>query len=92
MRSATTGARDMARTTERLPHSMRLAISTSPSRVSSGTVPISRRYIRTGSFVLSAAFGPTSSGSGSSLPSPLRSSSLRSLYFSSDSTTSMPAA
>ncbi len=32
---------------------MRLASSISPSRVSSGTVPISRRYMRTGSLVLS---------------------------------------
>ena len=30
------------------PRSMRLASSISPSRVSSGTVPISRRYMRTG--------------------------------------------
>ena len=35
------------------PRSMRLASSISPSRVSSGTVPISRRYMRTGSLVLS---------------------------------------
>ena len=34
------------------PTSMRLAISTSPSRVSSDTLPILRRYIRTGSFDL----------------------------------------
>ena len=33
----------------RSPASMRRAISTSPSRVSSGTRPISRRYMRTGS-------------------------------------------
>ncbi len=32
------------------PSSIRLAISTSPSRVSSETEPIFRRYIRTGSF------------------------------------------
>ncbi len=32
---------------------MRRAISTSPSRVSSGTVPISRRYMRTGSLIFS---------------------------------------
>ena len=43
--------------TASLPCSMRLAIATSPSRVSSGTVPISRRYMRTGSFVLSSAPG-----------------------------------
>ena len=92
MSSATAGARDMARMIDRLPCSMRLAISTSPSRVSNGTVPISRRYMRTGSFVLSAVLGPVRSGSESSLPSLERSSALRSLYFSSDSTTSMPAA
>ena len=45
---------------------MRLAMATSPSRVSSGTVPISRRYMRTGSLVLSRAPGVRSS-SGSSL-------------------------
>ena len=33
------------------PPSMRLAISISPSRVSSSTVPISRMYMRTGSVV-----------------------------------------
>ena len=36
------------------PRSMRLAMVTSPSRVSSGTVPISRRYMRTGSLVFSS--------------------------------------
>ena len=41
------------------PRSMRRAISTSPSRVSSGTVPISRRYMRTGSLI----FSPTPAGS-----------------------------
>jgi hypothetical protein len=35
------------------PRSMRRAISISPSRVSSGTEPISRRYMRTGSLILS---------------------------------------
>src|SRR6476659_410699 len=35
----------------RSPSSMRLAISTSPSRVSSETEPILRRYMRTGSLV-----------------------------------------
>ena len=38
--------------TRRSPSSMRLAISTSPSRVSSETEPILRRYMRTGSLVL----------------------------------------
>ncbi len=37
--------------TRRSPSSMRLAISTSPSRVSSETDPILRRYMRTGSLV-----------------------------------------
>src|SRR3546814_11350714 len=35
------------------PASMRLAIAISPSRLSSSTAPISRRYIRTGSSVRS---------------------------------------
>ena len=39
------------------PRSMRLAMVTSPSRVSSGTVPISRRYMRTGSLVFSSEPG-----------------------------------
>ena len=45
---ATVGVREMDLITASLPCSMRLAISTSPSRVSRGTVPISRRYMRTG--------------------------------------------
>jgi hypothetical protein len=53
--------REMARSIAFLPRSMRLAISTSPSRVRRGTVPISRRYMRTGSFVLSSAPGVRSS-------------------------------
>ena len=57
--------------------SMRRAISTSPSRVSSGTVPISRRYILTGSLVLSSAPGVRSSSS-SSAPSCVRSMTLSS--------------
>ena len=44
---------------------MRLAISTSPSRVSSGTVPISRRYMRTGSLVFSSVPGVRSSSTSS---------------------------
>jgi len=36
------------------PASIRCAISTSPSRSSSLTVPISRRYMRTGSLVFSS--------------------------------------
>ena len=58
------------------PASMRLAMAISPSRESSSTAPISRRYMRTGSSVrstasfLTAAAGrgpPSSSGSTSSL-------------------------
>ena len=57
------------------PASMRLAMAISPSRLSSSTAPISRRYMRTGSSVrstasfLTAAAGrgpPSSSGSTSS--------------------------
>ena len=57
MARATVGVREIDLMTASLPRSMRLAISTSPSRVSSGTVPISRRYMRTGSLVLSSAPG-----------------------------------
>ena len=67
------GMREIDLMTESLPRSMRLAIATSPSRVSSGTVPISRRYMRTGSLVLSSAPGVRSSSMPSSVaagPSP----------------------
>ena len=57
----TIGERDSALSTRSWPRSMRLAISTSPSRVSSGTVPISRRYMRTGSLVFSRVPGERSS-------------------------------
>ncbi len=50
----TSGERESAFRTTFWPCSIRLAISTSPSRLSSGTVPISRRYMRTGSLVLSS--------------------------------------
>ena len=53
----TIGEREIAFSTRICPRSMRLAISTSPSRVSSGTVPISRRYMRTGSLVFSSVPG-----------------------------------
>ena len=76
----TIGVREIDLMTESLPRSMRRAISTSPSRVSSGTVPISRRYIRTGSFVLSSAPGVRSS-SISSLPSAVRSNVFSSRNF-----------
>ena len=61
----TMGERDSAFSTRSWPRSMRLAISTSPSRVSSGTVPISRRYMRTGSLVFSSAPGVRSSSTSS---------------------------
>ena len=69
---AMSGVREIDLMTASLPRSMRRAISTSPSRVSSGTVPISRRYMRTGSLVLSSAPGVRSSSS-SSAPSAVRS-------------------
>ena len=59
------GEREMAFSTRIWPRSMRLAISTSPSRVSSGTVPISRRYMRTGSLVFSSVPGVRSSSTSS---------------------------
>ena len=46
-----TGQAEMAMTMSFRPASMRLAITISPSRVSSSTVPISRMYMRTGSVV-----------------------------------------
>ena len=45
------GQAEMAWIMWRRPSSMRLAISISPSRVSSSTEPISRMYMRTGSVV-----------------------------------------
>ena len=45
------GEAEMASIMAIRPPSMRLAISISPSRVSSSTVPISRMYMRTGSVV-----------------------------------------
>ncbi len=47
--------------TSRVPSSMRLAISISPSRVSSSTVPISRMYMRTGSVVRPGSFSTEAS-------------------------------
>ncbi len=78
--------RAMERSMERRPRSMRLASSTSPSRSSRGTVPMARRYMRTGSPVEST------------LPSSLRWASRSSLrraavlvrYLSPDSTISIP--
>src|ERR1039458_8200802 len=52
------GARESDLSAAFWPRSIRRAISTSPSRVSSGTVPISRRYMRTGSLI----FSPTTAG------------------------------
>ena len=87
----TIGVREIDLMTDSFPRSMRLAIATSPSRVSSGTVPISRRYMRTGSFVLSSAPGVRSS-SISSAPSAVRSKPVfSSRKFLSESSTSMPA-
>ena len=87
----TIGVREIDLMTDSFPRSMRLAIATSPSRVSSGTVPISRRYMRTGSFVLSSAPGVRSS-SISSAPSAVRSKPVfSSRNFLSESSTSMPA-
>ena len=57
----------MVLSTSTWPRSMRLAMATSPSRVSSGTVPISRKYMRTGSLVFSSRPGVRSSST-SSLP------------------------
>ncbi len=71
----TMGEREMALSTRSWPRSMRLAISTSPSRVSSGTVPISRRYMRTGSFVFSRVPGVRSSSPSSDAGSSLTTTS-----------------
>jgi hypothetical protein len=49
------------------PCSMRLAISTSPSRVSSETLPILRRYMRTGSLVRDGSSSVSSSRFGMTL-------------------------
>ena len=87
---AIVGVREIDLMTASFPRSIRLAISTSPSRVSSGTVPISRKYMRTGSFVLSMALGVRSSSS-ASLLSLLGVTSFSSRYLCSESTTSMPA-
>ena len=83
------------------PASMRLAIAISPSRERSSTVPISRRYIRTGSSVRSAGsfasdfagvFGVASTSSPASVSSSSGSSraSSSSASASSVSTTLMP--
>ena len=82
----TSGERDSAFSTVFWPRSMRRAISTSPSRVSSGTVPISRRYMRTGSLI----FSPTPGGSSRSSSSSVSSSFLSNSIFGS-SRISMPA-
>ena len=83
----TIGERDSAFSTRSWPRSMRFAISTSPSRVSSGTVPISRRYILTGSLVFSSVPGERSS----SMSSPASmSSNFLSPPILGPSSTSMP--
>ena len=61
----TIGERVIVFSTSSWPRSMRLAMATSPSRVSSGTVPISRRYMRTGSLVFSSRPGVRSSSTSS---------------------------
>ena len=45
---------------------MRLAMTISPSRVRSSTVPISRMYMRTGSVVLPASFSTAASAAAAS--------------------------
>ncbi len=78
------------------PASMRLAMAISPSRDSSSTVPISRRYMRTGSSVRSeGSLAPVvatlvADFSTSSPPSSSSSSPSSSASASSDSTTLMP--
>ncbi len=88
----TMGEREIAFSTLSCPRSMRFAISTSPSRVNSGTVPISRRYMRTGSFVFSSAPGVRSSSTSS--PSSISESNFFSRAdegsFDGPSRTSMP--
>ena len=61
----TMGERESAFSAVSCPRSMRLAISTSSSRVSSGEAPISRRYTRTGSLAESGAPGVRSSSTSS---------------------------
>ena len=85
----TIGEREMAFITRSCPRSMRLAISTSPSRVSRGTVPISRRYMRTGSLVFSRVPGDRSSST-SSDSSPASGSYLSRSREPSPPRTSMP--
>ena len=86
----TIGERDNALSTRNWPRSMRLAISTSPSRVSSGTVPISRRYMRTGSLVFSSAPGVRSSSTSSPASMSPLSNLSRALGDFGPSRTSMP--
>jgi hypothetical protein len=57
------GDERMDESTRCSPSSMRFAISTSPSRVRSETVPIFRRYIRTGSLDLEYALSASSTSS-----------------------------
>ena len=67
--SCTQALRARAFMIRRSPRSMRRAMRTSPSRVSNGTVPISRRYMRTGSLVFSRGPGTTPSFPSSSFSS-----------------------
>src|SRR3569623_3253430 len=78
----------------RAPSSRRLAIASSPSRVSSETEPILRRYMRTGSLVREYAYSSSSSTSPSSfafsMSRPLGGSTSASRRGPAPSTTSMP--
>ena len=79
--------------TSLMPSSIRLAITISPSRVSSSTVPISRMYMRTGSVVRPASFSTAtrtaaaSSAANSSVTSP---SAIKSSLSGACSWTAMP--
>ncbi len=81
------------------PASIRLAMAISPSRLSSSTAPISRRYMRTGSSVrstvsfflaISKVWLPSVPSSGASTSSGVSSSGSASSPASSFSTTLMP--
>ena len=63
------GEREIAFWVLSWPRSILFAIATSPSRVSKGTTPISRRYKRTGSLVFSSAPAERSSSTSSSVAS-----------------------
>ena len=83
----TIGEREIVFSTSICPRSMRLAMATSPSRVSSGTVPISHRYMRTVSFDFSSVPGVRSN-----LPSSAVTSSLGSVSVISAASAAVRAA